>query len=182
MQRNFPRRRIRLALYAAVAATVAIAAAQTDRSPLRQPGPPPEPRPTESISTTPETVGEWIESPRAAEIAERMTTGDEPTRQALAELVLSGELDLPLPELKDHYEKALGDPDPERRIRAISRLCAREGGIARRLLEIVLEPTRPDVRYEAFRALVFADREGLVPAQVRADLYRSYEASPSLAD
>ncbi|GEM_PF-4656157 len=119
---------------------------------------------------------EWKESPRALEIAHDLArTADEEIRRGLAERVLAGELDAPLPELKGFYLEALDHSDPDRRMRAISRLPAEERTVADRLVLVATRDPHPLVRYEALKALEYAGRPGLLSAEARERIRHEYE-------
>lgn len=123
-------------------------------------------KPAEAMRRAPE----WIGSPLAADIAATLLGSGPEARAFVAELVLSGRLDLPLPELQAEYVAAAQSRDPERQLRAVSRL-APESAIA-----VVRGPHRADVRYEALRVLDRAGRGTVVAPEEREAIVREFEA------
>lgn len=123
-------------------------------------------KPAEAIRRAPE----WIGSPLAADLAATLLGSGTEARAFVAELVLSGRLDLPLPELQAEYVAAAQSQDPERQLRAVSRL-APESAIA-----VVRGPHRADVRYEALRVLDRAGRGDLISREEREAIVREFQA------
>ncbi len=117
--------------------------------------------------------------PHRREKAEEVAApSSEEERASLADRVLRGELDDPLPPLKDYYLAALHCGEPDRQIRAVERLDATDSKIAEVLVSMVLGSARVDVRYAAYRALLYAGREGVIDDASRAALFSEYERFP----
>ncbi|GEM_PF-5147030 len=80
-------------------------------------------------------------------------------------------------DVRRESEDSPEDVDIEPRHRAIAGLSARDDRVAEAAVAILSEPVHAELRYEAYRALVAAGREGLVSDLERERLFREYEMS-----
>lgn len=120
----------------------------------------------------------WTRAEEAPAIAAAIAgAGAEEEQKALAEMILSGEVDAAPRALEAHFLAAAFDPDPERQLRAIPRMDAAAERGADALAALAGARTyRADVRYEALKALAYAGRAGLIPDSTQAAIHRDYEA------
>ncbi len=119
----------------------------------------------------------WLESEHADEVAVLLSEFDRPgTDDFLAGLILDGRLETRLPKLEGRFLAASREPTGDRQLRAVRQLASGSDAAVDALVDAARSRTRPDVRYQALRALECAGHLHRVSADERKEIYAFYDS------